>query len=48
MIRNRHGQVLLETICLAVFFAVFFGVLITFAGNTHQRLEKSRWSTRAK
>lgn len=46
VIPDRKGQVLLETLALAVFFVAFFGVLVTFAGDTHKKMEKARWSAR--
>lgn len=46
LIPDRRGQVLLETLALALFFVAFFGVLITFAGDTQKRMEKARWSAR--
>lgn len=48
VIPDRKGQVLLETLALAVFFVAFFGVLINFAGDTHKKMENARWSAREK
>lgn len=41
---NRKGQVFTEVLLMTIFLAGFFALLLSFAGETHGRLEKNRWS----
>ena len=43
-LKNRRGQVLLETLVIAVFLAGFFTLLLAFTGEQERSYQKTTWS----
>lgn len=41
---NSSGQVLLESLLLAIFLTAFFGLMIAFADKGQKRFQKIHWS----
>lgn len=41
---NQRGQILLETLLMAVFLAGFFSMLLAFTGQEHKRYDGATWS----